>query len=342
MSTPLHAITGATGLIGSHLAERLAARGVRVRALVRPSSDTAFLCGLGAELVVADLRQHESVAQALAGVDSLYHCAAKVDDCGPWPMFRREIVDTTRSVMQGASAAGVPRVVHVSSLAAYGHPRFDQPVAEDAPLAQRLRLWDYYCLAKSQSETTAREAAPHVTVVRPSLAYGERERSVFSRIIATMRAGRAALLGSGDNLLNLVYAGDIAAGAILAAGCETARGQAYNLSSGGEITQRQLYEALAAAFGLPPVTCRVPLPAAYCGAFALEARARLLNGSRPVITRHGISLLCRPCTYSVEKAQRELGWRPQMPAEEGIQRMAEWMRERDLASQIRLPTNHGN
>jgi nucleoside-diphosphate-sugar epimerase len=329
MPARLHVITGATGLIGSHIAERLAAQGERVRAIVRGASDTAFLQTLGAEFGVADLEDAEALSQSMADADVLYHCAAKVDDSGPWAMYEREIVDSTRRVMQCASRAGIDRVVHVSSLAAYGHPNFRQgQVQETDPLSQRLRIWDYYCRAKAISEEAARETAPGVTIIRPSLAFGERERSVFSRIVRTMRAGKAALLGSGDNLMNLVYAGDIAAGAIAAAAHEAARGQAYNLSSPGEITQREMYDLLASSLNLPPVRRRVPLGAAYAGAFALEAFSRLLHGPRPIVTRHGVSLLCRPVKYSTEKARSELGWQPAMPAAEGMTRMAAWIAER--------------
>jgi nucleoside-diphosphate-sugar epimerase len=141
-----------------------------------------------------------------------------------------------------------------------------------------------------------------------------------------MRRGRAALLGSGENVLNLIDARDVAAGAILAAQAEIARGQAYNLASNGEITQRQLYDVLADALELPRVSRRVPLAVAKPGALAMEFAARVLHGPRPLITRHGISLICRPPRYSIEKAARELNWRPQVSALEGVRRMASSMR----------------
>ena len=323
-----HVITGATGLIGSHIAEQLVADGYRVRALVRSTSDTTFLQSLGVELAIASLRDADSVAAELAKGDTLYHCAARVDDSGPWSMFQTEIIDTTRSVLHAAKQAGVSRVVHLSSCAAYGHPDFTKgKVTEDMPLAQNLRLWDYYCQAKAESEAVAREIMPDVAIVRPSWSYGERERSVFPRILRTMRRGKAKLLGSGENLLNLVYAGDVAAGTILAATVPAARGRTYNLASEGEITQRELYDVLAAELDLPPVRRRVPLGIVRRAAFAMEATHRLLHGPRPIITRHGMSLICRPVQYSIERARLELGWQPQMPAVEGIHRMMHWMRK---------------
>src|SRR5438093_8723483 len=93
VSRKLHVITGATGLLGSHLAEQLIARGERVRALVRPSSDTSFLRSLGVELADGDLNDPDSLRRAVTGADVVYHCAARVGDWGPWRAFQRDIID---------------------------------------------------------------------------------------------------------------------------------------------------------------------------------------------------------------------------------------------------------
>src|SRR5438094_666540 len=88
MRAQLHLVTGATGLIGSHLVEQLLAQGERVRALVRPDSDTGFLRTLPVELVHGDLAQPASLPAAVAGADTVYHCAARVTDWGSWDLFR--------------------------------------------------------------------------------------------------------------------------------------------------------------------------------------------------------------------------------------------------------------
>src|SRR5215471_16955099 len=82
VAAKLNVITGATGLLGSHLAEQLVARGERVRALVRPTSDTSFLRPLGVELAVGDLNDPNSLRPAVADADVVYHCAARVGDWG--------------------------------------------------------------------------------------------------------------------------------------------------------------------------------------------------------------------------------------------------------------------
>ncbi|MEO6812189.1 MAG: NAD-dependent epimerase/dehydratase family protein, partial [Isosphaeraceae bacterium] len=144
--TTITLVTGGTGMLGSHIAERLAARGDRVRALVRPGSDTAFLESLGMDFVTGDLTDPAACAQAVQGIGVVYHAAAKVGDWGPWNEFQTGCIDATRNLALAAIDAGVSRFVHISSTSAYGHPREGGPaVTEEAPLGQNLwTAWDYY------------------------------------------------------------------------------------------------------------------------------------------------------------------------------------------------------
>ena len=89
-------VTGATGLLGSHLAERLVAQGDRVRTLVRAGSSTDFLNDLGVEIVRGDLTDPAACKAAVAGVARVFHCAAKVGDWGRWCEFQTGCVDATR------------------------------------------------------------------------------------------------------------------------------------------------------------------------------------------------------------------------------------------------------
>src|SRR5947209_333224 len=149
MAGRVHVITGATGLLGSHIAEQLVARGERVRALVRVSSDGSFLRQLGVELATGDLQDGGSVRRVIAGADLVYHVAARVGDYGTWPQFQQQVIDATRNVVEACRAEKVDRLLHVSSVAVYGHPRpRAEPFTEQEPFSQRLRLWDYYCRAK--------------------------------------------------------------------------------------------------------------------------------------------------------------------------------------------------
>ena len=115
-------ITGATGLVGSHIAEQLCERGVAVRALVRPGSDTRFLKTLPVELLVADLHDLRRSPRALQNAGPVYHCAAFVRDWGTWPEFYEGTVEITRRMVAACREAGAGRFVHVSSISVFGNP----------------------------------------------------------------------------------------------------------------------------------------------------------------------------------------------------------------------------
>jgi nucleoside-diphosphate-sugar epimerase len=326
VSDRLNVVTGATGLVGSHIVEHLAARGERVRALVRPTSDAAFLREQGAELAVGDLHDLDSLRRAVAGADVVYHCAARVGDWGPWSAFQADTIDATRNVLAACRAGGVGRLLHVSSIAVYGRPRTREgEVTEDAPLGQNLWLWDHYGRSKIQAEELVRQHAPGATVVRPVWVYGPRDRASMPRVIAALRADRVPILGPGTNALNVLYAGDVAEGAILAATHPEARGQAYNLSSAGEVTQVELLNTLTDALGLPRIRRHVPTSLVLRWAFLLELLGRLLRRrTPPTLTRKAVSLIARSTRYSTAKARTQLGWRPEVDIREGVRRTLAW------------------
>jgi nucleoside-diphosphate-sugar epimerase len=326
MSGKLNVVTGATGLLGSHLVEQLVARGERVRALVRPSSDTTFLRNLGVELTVGDLADPQSLPAVVRGADVVYHCAARVGDWGPWRLFQQEIVDATAHLLDACRQEQVGRVLHVSSVIVYGHPRLrGELFREDEPLGQNLWLWDHYCRAKIHAEELCRRYPGELTIVRPSWIYGPRDRNSFPRVMKALRAGRVAIIGRGDNLLNVVSASDVAAGAILAANHPAAVGQAYNLTSTGQITQVDFLNALTDLLGRPRVTTHVPYRIAFWGGFVAEMIGRLIRLRRPPhFTRYAVALIGRSTRYSSEKARQQLGWEPVVHPLDGLRQTLAW------------------
>ncbi len=329
MPAKLNLITGGTGLLGSHIAEQLVQRGERVRALVRANSDTSFLRSLGAELAIGDLNDPGSLPAAVDGCDVVYHCAARVGDWGPWPAFQSAVIDATASLLDACRKVGVGRVLHVSSIIVYGHPR-ERPdrFAEEEPLGQNLWMWgDYYCRAKIAAEELCRRYPGPLTIVRPSWIYGPRDRTSLPRVFKALAAGRAAVVGRGDNRLNIVYAADVADGAIRAANTPVAIGRAYNLSSQGEMTQREFLDWITNALGRPRVRWHLPYRFAFYGGFLGEIVGRAIRlGRPPHFTRYVVALLGRSTRFSIERARTELGWEPRVPAAEGLRRTLEWYR----------------
>jgi nucleoside-diphosphate-sugar epimerase len=322
-------ITGATGLLGSHLAEQLVTRGERVRALVRPASDVSFLRTIGVDFVPGDLNDPLSLKKAVTDADVVYHCAARVGDWGPWEAFQSGVIDATRNLLEACRSAQVGRVLHVSSIIVYGHPNErEDRFTEEEPLGQNLWLWgDYYCRAKIAAEELCRAYPGPLTIVRPSWIYGPRDRTSLPRVIKALEAHRAAIVGRGDNRLNIVYAADVADGAIRAANSPEAVGRAYNLSSEGELTQREFLTLLTNALGRGPVRLRFPYRLAFAGGFFAELVARAIRLKRPPhFTRYVVALIGRSTRFSIDRARQELGWEPRVSAAVGLQNTLEWYR----------------
>ena len=328
---PVHLVTGATGMLGSHIAERLVARGDRVRALVRPTSDTAFLRTLGVELVEGDLTDPVSCTRAMGGVSVVYHSAAKVGDWGPWHEFQTGCLDATETLARAAAGARVERFVHISSTSAYGHPdEGGPPVDETAPLGRNLwPIWDYYTRSKVDAERIlwglADRDGLRLSVIRPSWLYGERDRTTTARIVKRIRAGKVPLIGRGDNPLSAIYAGNVADAALLATDDPGSVGEAYNVTSMGPITQREWLDLFADACNAPRPSRHVPYRVTFAVATGIEAVFRLLHRRRPpVITRYATWLMGRDLSYSTAKAETRLGWRPAVGYRESIERTVRW------------------
>ena len=328
----MNLVTGATGLLGSHIVEKLREAGEPVRALVRPSSDTRALESFGGvEFALGDVTDAASVNEAMNGVTTVYHSAAAVGDWGNWnDYFVPVTIGGTKNMIEAAKRVGVKRFLHVSSISSYGHPNGKGMVIDEtAPLGVDLHKWSYYSRAKVEAEKMVQAAWKAgdlpITIAKPSWLYGPRDRSSMPRLIRGIQAGKGKLPGDGTNLMNLTYAGNEAEGCILAATKECGLGQIYNLSSDGKITQGEYFNKIAECLGCPPVTKQVPYGVAYQAAFWMEFFGHLFGRKTPpLVTRYSVWLLGRQCFFSPEKARKELGWQPTVSYDEGIQRSVKW------------------
>jgi nucleoside-diphosphate-sugar epimerase len=317
-------VTGATGLVGSHVAERLVESGRRVRGLVRRGSDVDHLRRLGVELAFGDLRDPASLDAALEGVSAVYHNAALVGDWGPRAHFLEVGVWGTERLAALAGRRGVERFVHMSSASVYGLARLQgHRVDEGAPLVRGPGLLDSYSFAKATAERVlwALQAAGRlaITVLRPTFVYGPRDRLVLPRVTRLLREGRLRVMGSGRNRVPLIHAADVADAALRAGTLPVAAGRAYNLDGPRDLTQREALETLADLAGAVPPRMTVPLPIAYGRAALAEAWGRLARRPRPPrVTRYVVAALAGDVLFDTSRARGELLWEPRVPTLEGL------------------------
>ena len=332
-SDDLLLVTGATGLVGSHVVQRARELGMPTRALVRESSDKQLLSEWDTDLVSGDLTDHESHARAAEGVTALVHCAAKVGDWGPIAEYRRVNVQGTESLLRAVETNGcLKRVVHISSLGVY-KARDHHGTDESEPVS--LSGIDGYTLTKAESEQLVRSHIEQhnlpATILRPGFIYGPRDRNVLPRIVERLRVGGFKFLGSGQTLLNNTYVGNLVDAVFLALERDDLTGEVFNITDGALVTKCQFIETIASLAGYPVPDGHVPLGVARVLAKLMESTWHLLGKeSAPLLNNARIKFLGLNLDFSIEKARRQLGYEPQIAFETGMQLAIGWCREAGL------------
>jgi nucleoside-diphosphate-sugar epimerase len=324
-------LTGGTGLVGSHVAERLRERGHDVVALVRPSVDAAFLASVGAEPVEGDVTAVSAeLAARMAGCDAVVHAAARVYRRAPWAMYHQLNVAATERVLRAAAAAGAGRVLHVSSVAVYGIGGSGARITEDAWRERPIPPHATYARSKREAEEVAwrlhAEGAIRLTTVRPVVVYGERDR-LFTPILArVVRFPVVPLPGGGRAAVPVAYAGNVADAIVDALELPVAVGRAYNLVEERTISARRLLRIFARELGKAPRLWTVPAGLALGPATVIDGLARVLPGLRGAELRRGVRLLSRGNPYDAARARQDLGWTGRVEHEQAVARTAAWWR----------------
>ncbi len=313
-------VSGATGFLGSHLAAHLCAKGLKVRALARRTSDLARLEGLPVELCEGDLGDAASLERAARGQRLVFHTAGRVSDWGPRSAFLEANREGTRRVIVACRGAGVERLVHVSSLTVLGLPRDGRSIDEGAPYAEAPP--DFYTQSKIAAERLVREAhgaGLATTVVRPGVIWGPGDTTILPRFVALLRRGRMVYVAGGRNRIALSHVRNLSHGLLLAATTPAAAGQVYHVTDEEELTAREALDAIAAAAGTPPPRRSLPFGLVHGIAAVLEGGARLVGRQTPPsLTRYGVRLVSSDCAYVHGKARRELGYQPLVGFRQGL------------------------
>lgn len=310
-------VTGAGSMLMGQLATALVARGDTVVCLQRRPLQ---LPGVPLDAMVqGDVRHTADVLTAARGCDAVVHGAARVGVVGSWDDFRSVNVDGTANVVHAAQALGIDRVVHVStpSVAHAG----ESLVGEGATPAVTGRSGAYYAESKAIAERAALAAG--VVAVRPHLVWGPGDTQLVGRIVERARAGRLAMVGSGNALIDSTYV-DNAVSALVAAldaigpGAACA-GQAYVIANGEPRTVRELMEGICRAAGVPFSPRRVPLPVAKGAGAVVERLWPRFRDDEPPITRFVAEQLGTAHWFDPRPAQRDLGWSPHVTLDEGFE-----------------------
>ena len=317
-------VTGATGFVGSHVAQLLCAQGAQVRVLVRPTSRMENIADLQADRITGDLRNPDSLRKATQGCEFVFHVAADyrlwVRD--PNEMYRSN-VEGTRTIIRAAGENNVRRVIYTSSVATMGFSTTGHIADETSPVMLADMVGPYK-RSKFMAEQIALEAGRsggNVVVVNPTTPVGDQDikPTPTGRIIVDfLKRKFPAYVDTG---LNVVDVKDVARGHLLAME-KAVPGQRYIL--GGEnLTLKQILDRLSGLTGLPSPTMKVPHSVALGFAIFDQFFTGTIMRKEPRATIDAVRMGQKKMFASSAKAEHELGYKAG-PVDDALRRAINW------------------
>ena len=324
-------VTGASGFIGSNLVQELAARGHRVKALLRPTADLRGLTGIQFRRVTGDVGNRELLEREIEDCEWCFHVAASYQ---LWlrdyaPMYATN-VEGTRNVIEAAATAGCDRIVYTSTVGCIALPKTANgkavPTDESDPVSE-AQMGNHYKRSKWRAESMAVELARKglpVVIVNPSGPIGPgdvKPTPTGQMLVDFLNRKMPAYIDSG---LSWVHVHDVAVGHILAA--EKGRlGERYILgNASGNWTLEETFDVLAEISGVPAPKLKLPRWMALASGYVSEGMAGI-TGKPPRVPLAGVRMAKYKMWFNPAKAIRELGL-PQTPVKQAFTEAVTWFR----------------
>jgi len=324
-------VTGATGFIGVHLAR-----------LVRDQKHEVIATGrveLEPEKVRAQILQREGIAlragslltpgfgqQLIEGCDAIIHLAAAQHEGNVPDSYYQDInVSAHRMLLEAAVAAGVRRFVYGSTIGIYGSAIHGELNEETSPRPENI-----YARTKLEAEGVTHRYSDRIEtcIARISETYGPGDLRLL-KLFRGIDSGAFFMIGSGKNLRQVVYVGDLVRGLLLGATRPSAVGQTFVLAGSEVMTTTDMVQQVAAALGRKTSSLRLPIWPFRAAAAVFEATLRPL-GIQPPLTQRRLDFFTKSFTFSTDKARSVLGFNPEVSFASGAALTAAWYRENGL------------
>lgn len=318
-------VTGGTGFTGKALVRRLLDAGHAVVALdYKEGLKTRELRDWGAEVVIGSVTDAGVVERCLPGVEIVMHLAAAFRELNVPNSYYTEVnVGGTRTMLAAARRAGVRKFIYCSTCGVHGnidHP----PAGEDAPIQPA----DYYQQTKYAAEPLVLEAnrqgLPGV-VLRPAAIYGPGDPERFMMIFKRVAKGRFPMFGSGRTLYHPLYVDNLVDAFLLAMEPGRGDGQAYLIADEEYFEIEELVRRVAKALGVAVRIPHYPVWPVVVAGHVCEKICKPFKITPPIFPRR-VDWYRQNRAFKIDKARRDLGYRPRVGIDEGLKATAEWCR----------------
>jgi nucleoside-diphosphate-sugar epimerase len=316
-------ITGGTGFIGSHLVDKLLAKGYQIKCMVRKSSNLKWLADKNIELVYCDFFNEQLITQAVEDVDYIYHIAGVTFAKSKEDFFRGN-VEATKSLLKVILKVNpsLKKFIHLSSQAAVGpSPDREHPVKENA----LYKPISTYGRSKMEAEIAVKEyfGKLNITIVRPPAVFGPRDIAVYE-YFKTMSKGLQPMIGFNDKLVSLIHASDLVDGIILAGESDVSNNNIYFISSEQFYSWKEVGIVTEKIMLKKSYRLRIPHALVFTVGFFAEIFAHFSKKPAILNMEKCRELTQNYWTCSVEKAKRELGYKQKLTLEDSIRDTVDW------------------
>lgn len=325
--SPVSLVTGGGGFLGLAIVRCLLRQNTRVRSFSRKNHPE--LERLGVEQVQGDLRDPESLIPACRNADRVFHTAAKAGVWGDYQDYYETNCLGTENVISACRRCRVSLLIHTSSPSVVFTGKDMEGADESAPYP--ARFLSHYPETKAMAEQAVIQAARDLRtmVLRPHLIWGPGDPHLTPRILA--RARRLRRVGNGRNRVDVTYIDNAAHAHLLAAErlAQNSRlsGRVYFISQGEPVLLWEMVDHILKAGGLPPVRGTISRGAAQRIGGVLEAVYRTFRiRSEPMMTRFVADELASSHWFDINAARRDLGYAPQVSIEEGLEKLADYLK----------------
>jgi nucleoside-diphosphate-sugar epimerase len=320
-------VTGATGFIGSHLVEALLSRGCQVRCLVRKPCDLGWLEKKRSYLdtVNGDIADIASIRRAVAGADCVYHLAALTRAATARDIFRANTEGTRLMIEACLEKPGSSlRLVYLSSLAAVG-PRADATPLGEETTPRPVSAYGWSKL-RGEKEVIAAQGRIHVTILRPPIVYGPRDKG-FVRYARWIKRGLLPMPAGPPRTLSFLYVDDLVHALVAASEGERPSGEVFHVAGDRVLTWEDLGGILGPLMDVRPRPLRLPTSVLLSLATCSEVWSWVTR--RPTFfTRGKVREAAGHWVCDATKAKRDLGFTARMSPEEGMALAIQWYRSK--------------